>query len=78
MDHTHHPPAEGDAAAGPPPEPHPIDNLAALDPAEAPEAAEEYAQELAAELEEAGAATEPVQLQADLEDSSGSTPGDSP
>lgn len=50
---------------------HPVDELAALDPAEAPAAAEQYARELAGELEAAGAAApEPVQLQADMGDGS--------
>ena len=41
--------------------------LAALDPADAPRAAEQYAADLAAELEAAGGqAADPVQLQADL------------
>jgi hypothetical protein len=49
----------------------PIANLAALDPADAPKAAEDYARELAAELEEAGAPpANPVQLRADLGDPS--------
>jgi len=48
---------------------HPVEVLAGLDPAEAPAAAEKYAYELAAELEEAGATpAEPVQLRADLGD----------
>ncbi len=51
------------------PEQHPADAIAELDPADAPAAAERYASELAAELEEAGAASaDPVQLQADLGD----------
>lgn len=53
-----------------------VDDLAALDPAEAPVAAERYAGELAAELEAAGAAApDPVQLQADLGDGTESSPG---
>jgi hypothetical protein len=44
-----------------------VDALAALDPADAPRAAEQYAADLAAELEAAGGqAADPVQLQADL------------
>ena len=47
----------------------PIEHLAELDPADAPQAAEEYAANLAADLEAAGAqATDPVQLRADLGD----------
>lgn len=47
-----------------------IDHLADLDPADAPQAAEEYAAKLAADLEAAGApAADPVQLRADLGDS---------
>jgi hypothetical protein len=46
---------------------HPADAIAELDPADAPAAAERYASELAAELDEVGVAnTDPVQLQADL------------
>jgi hypothetical protein len=53
---------------------HPVDRLAALDPADAPDVAERYAVELAAELEESGGtAPDPVQLQADLDD--GAAPG---
>ena len=49
----------------------PIDELAAMDPADAPPHAEQYAMDLAAELEEVGAAaSDPVQLQADLNDRS--------
>lgn len=56
-------------------ESHPADAIAELDPADAPAAAEGYASELAAELEEAGAApTDPVQLQADLGDDDRSQP----
>lgn len=56
---------------------HPVDDIAALDPADAPAAAERYAMELAAELEAAGAAPpDPVQLQADLGDGSDSGPDD--
>ncbi len=44
-------------------------DLAALDPADAPTAAEAYAAQLASELEAAGAEPgEPVQLQAQLDD----------
>ena len=44
-------------------------DLAALDPADAPAAAEAYAAQLASELEVAGAKPgEPVQLQAQLDD----------
>jgi len=50
----------------------PVDALAAMDPADAPGAAERYAAELAAALEEAGAeAANPVQLRADLGDDDG-------
>lgn len=50
----------------------PVDALAAMDPADSPGAAERYAAELAAELEEAGAeAATPVQLRADLGDDGG-------
>ncbi len=46
-----------------------IDALAAMDPADAPGAAERIAAELAAELEDAGGtATQPVQLRAELGD----------
>lgn len=56
-------------------ETHPADALAALDPADAPAAAEQYAERLAAELEGSGGAdSNPVQLQADL-GQPGSTPG---
>lgn len=56
------PPSDGDDRDA-------IDELKALDPADAPAAAERYAGELAAELEAAGAAApDPVQLQADLDD----------
>lgn len=45
----------------------PVTELAGLDPADAPAAAERFAAELADELEAAGApASEPVQMQADL------------
>jgi hypothetical protein len=51
-----------------------IDDLAALDPADAPRVAEEIAADLAAELEEAGApASKPVQLRADLGEATDST-----
>ena len=50
----------------------PVDALAAMDPADAPGAAERYAAELAVDLEDAGAeATNPVQLRADLGDDGG-------
>ena len=46
---------------------HPVDKIAAMDPADAPAAAEGFAAELAAELENSGATPpDPVQLQADL------------
>ncbi len=58
--------------------PDPVDRLAALDPADAPEVAEEYARKLAADLEEAGApAADPVQLRADLGDTESATTADS-
>jgi hypothetical protein len=48
---------------------HPVDELAEMDPADVPGAAERYAATLAAELEDAGAAApDPVQLRADLGD----------
>ena len=48
-----------------------VEALAAMDPADAPAAAERYALELAADLEDAGAAAPaPVQLSADLGDRS--------
>jgi multidrug resistance efflux pump len=54
---------------------HPADALAGFDPADAPIAAERYAERLAAELEESGGVdSNPVQLQADL-DQPGSSPG---
>lgn len=69
MDDTH----SGDIDEG-----DPITELAALDPADAPSAAEAYAAELAAELEEAGAQpAQPVQLQADLGDAADPTTADS-
>ncbi len=47
----------------------PVEAMAELDPADAPEAAEQLARELAGELEEAGGeATQPVQLRAELDD----------
>ena len=56
----------------------PIAELAALDPAEAPEVAEGYAAELAAELEEAGAQpARPLQLRADLGDTADAPSADS-
>ncbi|MCP3998679.1 MAG: hypothetical protein GY722_26955 [bacterium] len=46
-----------------------VEKLAAMDPADAPGAAERYALELAKDLEDAGAAApDPVQLSADLGD----------
>jgi hypothetical protein len=67
MNDTHTP--EGEMTPNPAGANHPIDELAALDPADAPGAAEQYAASLAAELEDAGAAApDPVQLEADLGD----------
>ncbi len=48
---------------------HPVDGMAQLDPADTPAAAEQYAADLAAELEQVGeTVADPVQLQADLGD----------
>jgi len=56
----------------------PIAELAELDPADAPKAAEAYAAQLAAELEEAGAPpANPVQLRADLGGTSDQATADS-
>lgn len=69
MNDTHTSDDDVTRSAAADPEPHPADAIARLDPADAPPAAERYASELAAELEESGAASaDPVQLQADLGD----------
>ena len=68
MDDTHDPTLEGDASKE-----DAIAELAELDPADAPAAAEALAADLASELEAAGTpAPEPVQLRADLGDDAGS------
>lgn len=73
MNDTHTPDDSADAVSSPGPGGHPAEEIAAMDPAEAPAAAERYAAELAAELEGAGGTPqEPVQLQADLDDPTGS------
>ena len=75
MDHTHTFEQNEDEPPSTDADGHPVDLLAALDPADAPAAAERYAGDLAAELEAAGAAApDPVQLQADLGEGSGSEP----
>ncbi len=69
MDDTHTFEPTDDELPGNDADGDPIDALAALDPADAPAAAERYADELATELEDAGATPpDPVQLQADLGD----------
>ena len=55
---------------------HPADAIAELDAADAPAAAEQYASELAAELDAVGVTdADPVQLQADLGIATGENPG---
>ncbi|MEA2002827.1 MAG: hypothetical protein U9N84_13215 [Actinomycetota bacterium] len=69
MDDTHTSDTGVGSSAEDPAHQHPADALADLDPADAPAPAEQYAYELATELEEAGAVpADPVQLQADLGD----------
>ena len=69
MNDTHEQDREGAVTGAT--EEHPVDTLAGMDPADAPAAAEGYAAELAAELEDAGASSpDPVQLRADLGDGS--------
>lgn len=70
MDHTHTNETD-DAVTEPTPDMDAVDALAAMDPADAPGAAERLAATLAEDLEEAGAsAPDPVQLRADLGDGS--------
>ena len=62
-----------DTVGDPNPATDAVDAIAAMDPADAPGAAERLAAELAEDLEEAGAsAPDPVQLRADLGDGSAS------
>ena len=69
MNHTHTSHDDGTGTGADGEETHPVDGFAGLDPADAPAAAEQYAADLAAELEQLGeSATQPVQLQADLDD----------
>jgi hypothetical protein len=67
MDDTHTDDNPEDGAEQSDSGPHPADEIAALDPAEAPDAAESYAARLAAELDRAGAApVEPEQPEPEL------------
>ncbi len=69
MNDTHAFEPEDDMTSNPADTEQPVDDLAAMDPADAPGAAERYAASLAAELEDEGAAApDPVQLRADLGD----------
>jgi hypothetical protein len=66
MNDTHTPEEDVSAVVA---DAHPADAIADLDAADAPAAAEKYASELAAELDEVGVAgADPVQMQADLGD----------
>lgn len=79
MDDTHTADNDGDALQDDSGQGDRIDDLGALDPADAPPVAEELAADLAAELEEAGSpASGPVQLRADLgEVTESTTPAES-
>lgn len=68
MNDTHNSERSDTGASQTPQNGDPIDAMEAVDPADAPALAERYAVDLAAELEESGAAApDPVQLQADLD-----------
>lgn len=69
MNDTHTPDDDVPVSAVDGAEEHSVEAIASLDPADAPIAAERYAGELAAELEDVGAdSADPIQLQADLGD----------